>query len=151
MPGWYLGGSRVSSPGPNFCGLNLCRRLSLQCELPTGICAYPYPLGAEEELVEVYPASFTGDLTQTLLKMPSVATPSMLGDYTLGSSVTLYKVDGDECGQSTLDSKYKSYAEQFGGLKVGECKDVGYTKSTGKQTVEVPVIGSVTVETFVKP
>ena len=36
-----------------------------------------------------------------------------------GSSVTFYKIEGDECGQSTIDSKYAAYAKQFGGLLEG--------------------------------
>lgn len=89
----------------------------------------------------------------TLQAMPSIATPSMmrLGAEVSASTKTFYKIDGAECGQSTVASKYAVYAKQFGGLTEGTCASVGYTKKTGSQTVAVPVIGSVTVETYTKP
>ena len=119
--------SATGKPPPTYCGLTCTSTgdcpAGTTCELPTGICAYPYPeseLEDEEEMTEMYPASFQGNLASTLLGLPSLATPSMLK---LGgksdSSVTFYKIEGDECGQSTIDSKYAVYAKQFGGLLEG--------------------------------
>jgi hypothetical protein len=66
------------------------------------------------------------------------------------ADATLYKVSGDECGQSTLDAKYASYAEKFAGLKEGTCASVGYTVADGTQTMKVPVIGDITISKFKK-
>jgi len=68
----------------------------------------------------------------------------------VGSDVTLYKISGDECGESTLDAKYESAAISFAGLKKGTCAAEGYTVDDGTTNEKVPVIGSVTVHKFKK-
>lgn len=64
---------------------------------------------------------------------------------------TLYKIDGDECGQSTLDCKFSSPAKKFAGLSDGDCASQGYTVAAGTQTLHVPFITTVTVSKFTKP
>ena len=69
-----------------------------------------------------------GDLASILLGLPSLATPSMLKlGLQSGSSVTLYKIEGDECGQSIIDSEYASYAKEFSGLLEGALRRPWYS------------------------
>lgn len=68
----------------------------------------------------------------------------------LGDEVTLYKISGAECGQATLDKKYESYAVKFAGLQEGTCASVGYTVADGTKSINVPVLGKITVATFKK-
>merc|ERR1711907_80884 len=67
------------------------------------------------------------------------------------SDVTLYKIADGICGEATLDAKYASYAEKFAGLKEGGCASQGYTKTDGSQTINVPVLGSITIAKYTKP
>jgi len=95
------------------------------------------------------------DGTQTL-KVP------VLGEITIAkfkkatvteladAQTTLYKISGGECGQATLDSKYASYAEKFAGLTEGTCAAQGYTVADGTQTLNVPVLGEITIAKFKK-
>jgi len=69
----------------------------------------------------------------------------------VNSDTTLYKISDGECGQATLDSKYATYAEKFAGLSEGTCAAQGYTKSDGTQTLQVPVLGGITISKFTKP
>merc|ERR1712072_1363310 len=63
--------------------------------------------------------------------------------------VTLYKVQGAECGQLALSSKIAPYAEKMGGLKEGTCASQGYTVADGTQTMKIPVVGTeVTIHKF---
>merc|ERR1712176_1022684 len=65
---------------------------------------------------------------------------------------SLYEISGATCGQSDLDCKYSQYAKEFQkGLKDGKCADQGYTKQTGTKTLQVPVIGDITVTEYSKP
>jgi len=67
-----------------------------------------------------------------------------------GSDTTLYKISGNECGQATLDSKYATYAEKFANLKEGTCASQGYTVADGSQTMNVPVLGKISISKFKK-
>eukprot|EP00929_Paragymnodinium_shiwhaense_P110232 TRINITY_DN7706_c0_g1_i1.p1 TRINITY_DN7706_c0_g1~~TRINITY_DN7706_c0_g1_i1.p1 ORF type:complete len:615 (-),score=187.49 TRINITY_DN7706_c0_g1_i1:537-2381(-) len=64
---------------------------------------------------------------------------------------TLYKIADGKCGQATLSKKYAPYAAKFAGLQEGKCADQGYTVSAGEKTINVPVLGKITVDTFTKP
>merc|ERR1711998_44491 len=66
----------------------------------------------------------------------------------VNDDVTLYKIDGAECGQATLEGKYAPYAEKFAGLKEGTCAAQGYSNADGTQTLNVPVLGKITVSKF---
>lgn len=66
------------------------------------------------------------------------------------ADVTLYKISDDECGQATLDEKYAGYAKAFAGLSAGTCASRGYTVADGFQTLNVPVLGKVTIGKFKK-
>merc|ERR1712166_1185303 len=66
------------------------------------------------------------------------------------AQTSLYKISGGDCGQATLDSKYASYAEKFAGLSEGTCAAQGYTVADGTQTLEVPVLGDITIAKFKK-
>jgi len=66
------------------------------------------------------------------------------------ADVTLYKISGDECGQSTLDEKYAGYAKTFAGLLDGTCASQGFTVADGSKTLNVPVLGKITIGMFKK-
>ena len=63
--------------------------------------------------------------------------------------VTVYMITAGFCKQSTLDSKYASYAKKFLRLKDGTCADNGCTIPDGSsETTTVPAIGDITAEKF---
>lgn len=66
------------------------------------------------------------------------------------NDMTLYKISGDECGQATLDEKYAKYAKTFAGLSEGTCASKGYTAADGTQTMNVPILGKITIAKFKK-
>merc|ERR1711934_689840 len=66
------------------------------------------------------------------------------------SDAVLYKVQGNVCGQVTIDAKYASEAEKFAGLKEGTCSSAGFTVADGTKSIKVPVIGNVNVSKFKK-
>eukprot|EP00656_Telonema_subtile_P007546 TRINITY_DN1353_c0_g2_i1.p1 TRINITY_DN1353_c0_g2~~TRINITY_DN1353_c0_g2_i1.p1 ORF type:complete len:485 (-),score=144.79 TRINITY_DN1353_c0_g2_i1:137-1591(-) len=67
------------------------------------------------------------------------------------TQTSLYKITSGECGQATLDAKYASYAEKFAGLTAGTCASQGYTVADGTQSLNVPVLGAITIAKFKKP
>merc|ERR1719331_3252810 len=76
-----------------------------------------------------------GDITIAKFKKSSMVGRERGVEF---DDVTLYKLSGDECGQSTLDKKYESYAIKFAGLKEGTCASVGYSVPDGSKTMKVP-------------
>merc|ERR1711934_287083 len=66
------------------------------------------------------------------------------------SDAVLYKVQGNECGQVTIDAEYASEAEKFAGLKEGTGSSAGFTVADGTKSIKVPVIGNVNVSKFKK-
>merc|ERR1719331_1743027 len=88
-----------------------------------------------------------GDITIAKFKKSSMLESERGVEF---DDVTLYKLSGDECGQSTLDKKYESYAIKFAGLKEGTCASVGYSVPDGSKTMKVPVLGDITIAKFKK-
>merc|ERR1712217_914029 len=83
-----------------------------------------------------------GDITITEYSKASVL---------VQGTCSLYQISGATCGQSDLDCKYSTYAKAFQkGLQNGKCADQGYTKQTGTKTINVPVIGDITVTEYSK-
>merc|ERR1711907_449239 len=66
------------------------------------------------------------------------------------SDAVLYKVQGNECGQVTIDAKYAPEAEKYAGLKEGTCSSAGFTVADGTKSIKVPVLGNVNVSKFKK-
>jgi hypothetical protein len=66
------------------------------------------------------------------------------------TGVTLYKEEFKNkiCGQTTISGDYEKYLEEFGGFTVGKCADQGFTHEDGSKTVNVPIIGDITVELY---
>mmetsp|Transcript_31766 Transcript_31766/g.79293 ORF Transcript_31766/g.79293 Transcript_31766/m.79293 type:complete len:138 (-) Transcript_31766:310-723(-) len=75
---------------------------------------------------------------------------NMLGTGAWGAErlVTLFKVDGSQCGEAHVRSEFVPFAQQFAGLQMGDCASIGYTKSFAKQTLNVPVVGTISIALF---
>jgi len=87
--------------------------------------------------------------------------PFLGSEPELGGPTTLYQTgpfsfDGkslsaNECGQVTIDSKYAKEAKAIDkNIKTGLCKDNGFPVAEGKDTIHVPIIGSLDVLKFKK-
>jgi len=67
------------------------------------------------------------------------------------SEATLYQISGDTCGQSTLNANYVKYAKIFqSGLQDGTCASQGYTQETTTTSINVPVVGKISVAEYTK-
>lgn len=70
---------------------------------------------------------------------------------TVGDDCTVeYKIDGETCGELCLSSTIAPFAEQFGGVTKGNCKDQGYTTLDHEETVSMGPFGDATVEIYTK-
>ena len=65
-------------------------------------------------------------------------------------NVSLYKIVSGECGQADVPPNYAPYAIEFAGLTKGTCSNEGYTHDDGSKTMDVPVIGEVTIALYSK-
>merc|ERR1719291_5134 len=61
---------------------------------------------------------------------------------------TLFKIEGDRCGEASVGEKFKGPAMQFAGLQEGSCKDQGFTQPDGGKELTVPVLGHIGVAFF---
>ena len=50
-----------------------------------------------------------------------------------------------------MSSTIASFAEKFGGVTEGSCKDIGYTVFDHQETVSMGPFGESTVDIYVKP
>merc|ERR1712150_256388 len=63
----------------------------------------------------------------------------------------LYAIDGDTCGQSTINCDYTKYAKLAQPeLQDGTCADQGYTVKGDETTKNYPVIGDITIAQYTK-
>jgi len=133
---------------------NYCNLRMLYCGTAEG-CK---PVHADFPVKEtkVSPSTGAGKDPSACLKaladaaVPEPAAPQLNLLAAADSQVTLYKTQGAECGQATLDAKYATYAEKFAGLKEGTCASEGFTVADGTKTMKVPVLGNITVSKFKK-
>ena len=55
-----------------------------------------------------------------------------------------------ECGQASVPPSIAPYAEEFAGLTKGTCSSQGYTQADGSKTIQVPVIGDISIALYSK-
>jgi hypothetical protein len=66
--------------------------------------------------------------------------------------LNMYKISGGECMQPHVSQTFKHAVMEFGGMSEGSCSTKGFTLAEDdKATMQIPVIGVVTVSTFRKP
>lgn len=75
---------------------------------------------------------------------------SFIGKVLLGGDVTVYKLDNGMCGELQLNSYIASFAEKFGGVTEGNCKDINYTIFDHNETVSVGPFGNFEVKIYRK-
>lgn len=68
----------------------------------------------------------------------------------LGGNVTVYKIDNGMCGEIQMSANIATFAVKFGGVKYGNCKDIGYTVFDHKENVSVGPFGNYEVNIFRK-
>ena len=65
--------------------------------------------------------------------------------------VTLYKITGDMCSQSSIEeSELEPLAMLIGGFKEGSCDAQGFTELESTEQVEEALLGKITVSYFRK-
>ena len=64
--------------------------------------------------------------------------------------VYLHKIENNECGHCKILKLFTEPAKAFTELNDGDCKSVGYKIPNGKQIINVPVIGDIEIEKFLK-
>lgn len=75
---------------------------------------------------------------------------SMIGTAPLVEGlVTLFKVEGFQCGEAHVRREFVPFAQQFAGLEMGDCASIGYAKPTSARTISVPVVGTIRVALYV--
>jgi hypothetical protein len=66
--------------------------------------------------------------------------------------LNMYKISDGECMQPHVSQTFKHAVMEFGGMSEGSCSTKGFTLAEdNKATMQIPVIGVVTVSTFRKP
>lgn len=65
-------------------------------------------------------------------------------------TMTLYRISGDQCSQSMLSQNYASLAMYFVNVKEGTCASQGFTEVESTESVDLPLIGKITVSFFNK-
>jgi len=66
--------------------------------------------------------------------------------------LNMYKISDGECMQPHVSQTFKHAVKEFGGMSEGSCSTKGFTLAEdNKATMQIPVIGVVTVSTFRKP
>ncbi|KAG8461915.1 hypothetical protein KFE25_013934 [Diacronema lutheri] len=74
---------------------------------------------------------------------------SMLGTAPLTEPlVTLFKVEGVQCGEAHVRREIVPFAQQFAGLQMGDCASIGYVKPTSARTISVPVVGTIRIALY---
>ena len=93
------------------------------------------------------------DGTKTMsLPIVGDVTVSVYSKASLKGSDTLYRIiEGKECSEATIASQYDQYLEKFAHFAVGTCSSQGYTHEDGTKTVDIPVVGDVTLSLYSKP
>ena len=68
----------------------------------------------------------------------------------VGTNATLYRILEGECGDASIPAEYAKYVEEFAGLQEGTCSAQGYTVVDGSKTMEIPMVGDVTLSLYSK-
>jgi hypothetical protein len=71
-----------------------------------------------------------------------------IGGYSSDPLVSLYKVDGGQCGEALVRMEIVPFAQQFAGLRRGDCASLGFDKPVRARTIVVPVVGSIRVALY---
>ena len=66
------------------------------------------------------------------------------------NKVILRKIENNECGDCKINKKYAPFAVAFTNLEHGSCNEIGYNIPNGYSEIEVPVIGKIKIERFLK-
>ena len=61
-----------------------------------------------------------------------------------------YKLDGNTCGELCLSSTIAPFAEKFGGVTKGNCKDLGFVVFDHEETISMGPFGESTVTVYTK-
>lgn len=71
-------------------------------------------------------------------------------NYIDKNKIFLYKIEDNECGHCKIQKKFSPFAKTFTNLKEGSCQENGYTDYTGCEQINVPVLGKLKIEKFIK-
>ena len=71
-------------------------------------------------------------------------------NYIDKNKIFLYKIEDNECGHCKIQKKFLPFAKTFTNLKEGSCQENGYTNYTGCEKINVPVLGKLKIEKFLK-
>ena len=66
------------------------------------------------------------------------------------NKIFLYKIENGECGHCKIQKKFSPFAKTFTNLKEGNCQENGFTHFTGCEQINVPVLGKLKIEKFIK-
>ena len=71
-------------------------------------------------------------------------------NYIDQNKIFLYKIENNECGHCKIQKKFSPFAKTFTNLKEGNCQQNGYTHYIGCEQINVPVLGKLKIEKFLK-
>ena len=66
------------------------------------------------------------------------------------NKIFLYKIKNNECGHCEIERKFSKFAKTFTNLKEGNCIENGYINCTGYEKINVPILGKINIEKFIK-
>ena len=64
--------------------------------------------------------------------------------------VYVHKIENNECGHCEILKLFTGPAKAFTQLNDGDCRSVGYTIPNGVEIINVPVIGDIEIQKFLK-
>jgi hypothetical protein len=84
-------------------------------------------------------------------KSGALGVADVVSFITSGDMVTLHKVFGPICSEVTVEKKYATDVAKLQGMSEGSCTSEGYIINTGKQDLNLPLIGEVDITLYGKP